>query len=133
MSKRKGKRQVTEVTSNICLRCPDDNYRSLLASFSPVVDEGVHEYLLLDDPLELWLLVDEVAVVVVGDDHGLGLRRQVEDELVVVADDAAAAHLPRRRERQQALPLQLGQQVLVCKTRGRSCSETGHVRGSRSS
>ena len=62
--------------------------------------------------------MDEVAVVVVGDDDGLGLRRQVQDELVVVADDAAPAHLPRRRERQQPLALQLRQQVLVYKTKG---------------
>ena len=97
---------------------PDKNWVSSCFCFSPVVDKGVHEYLLLDDPLELRLLVDEVAVVVVGDDDGLGLRRQVQDELVVVADDAAPVHLPRRRERQQSLPLQLRQQVLVCKTKG---------------
>ena len=81
----------------------------------PVVDEGVHENLLLDDLLELWLLVDEVAVVVVADHDGVRLRRQVQDELVVVADDAPPAHLPRRRERQQPLLLQLRQQVLICR------------------
>ena len=84
----------------------------------PVVDEGVHEDLLLDDLLELWLLVDEVAVVVVAHHDCVRLRRQVQDELVVVADDAPPAHLPRRRERQQPLALQLRQQVLVCKTKG---------------
>ena len=59
----------------------------------PVVDERVHEYLLLDDLLELGLLVEEVAVVVVADNDGVVLRGQVQDEPVVVADDAAAAHL----------------------------------------
>ena len=81
----------------------------------PVVDERVHEDLLLDDLLELWLLVDEVAVVVVAHHDCVRLRRQVQDELVVVADDAPPAHLPRRRERQQPLLLQLRQQVLICR------------------
>ena len=50
---------------------------------TPVVDERVHEYLLLDDLLELGLLVEEVAVVVVADHDGVVLRGQVQDEPIL--------------------------------------------------
>ena len=80
---------------------------------SPVVDERIHENLLLYDLLDLWFVVDEVPVVVVADDDGAGLGGQVEDVPVVVADEATAAHLAGGREREEALLLKFGQDALI--------------------
>ena len=78
-----------------------------------VVDERVHEDALLHDPPELRAFLGEVPVVVVADDDAVGVGGQPEDIAIVVAHHALAADEARRREHQQAVPLQLVQDVLL--------------------
>lgn len=79
-----------------------------------VVSEGVHQQPLLDEPLPLWLLGLQVAVVVIGDDDAVGAEGQLDDVAVVVADHPLAIDAARWCEDQDISPFQLIEDVLVC-------------------
>lgn len=82
---------------------------------SLVVHKGVHEQPLLDATFPLGLVDLQVAVDVVGHDDAARVEGQLDDELVVVADHPLVPHAARRRERQVLLPLQIGEDFLICK------------------
>lgn len=80
---------------------------------SLVVDEGIHEQPLLDEALPLGLLSLQVPVHVVGDHDAVGLEGMLDNEAVVVADDALSSDAAGGSEHQDLLPLQVSQDVLI--------------------
>lgn len=82
---------------------------------SHVINKGVHEQPLVDEALPFRLLPLKVPVHVVGHDDAVRLVRQLDDEPVVVADHSFASDATRRCEHQSLPPLQVSQDVLICK------------------
>lgn len=84
--------------------------------YIPVVDEGIHEYVVLDDRTERRTLVGQISIVVVRYDDAVEFRGQPQNVPIVVAHHALAADFSGRGENQHPGSFQFRQDILVYRT-----------------
>lgn len=67
-----------------------------------VVDERIHQQTLLYHLFELWRLVEEISVIVVGNHDPIDIRGQPQNIAIVVTDQTSTSDVSRRREDQKS-------------------------------
>jgi len=85
--------------------------------YIPVVDERIHEYVVLDDRTERRTLVGQISIVVVRYDDAVEFRGQPQNVPIVVAHHALTADFSGRGENQHPGAFQFRQDILVYKNR----------------
>jgi len=85
----------------------------IIISRIPVVDEGIHEYIVLHDRTERRTLVGQISIVVVRYDDAVEFRGQTQNVPIVVTHHAFTTNFSGRGENQHPGALQFRQDILI--------------------